>query len=154
MCGGVGEEREDVEVLDERAREAVREDDRQRRRPVSALVHEVDTVAVDQRAVVREAVQLSLPLAPVEVVGPGLEEGVQIVAVGSMVPAGPGRVVRPARAPDPVAQVGQNRLVHVDRERFDRDVHRPQPTKRSTIWRSSPGFSFCKKGKRDVPLVV
>jgi hypothetical protein len=55
-----------------------------------------------------------------------------------VIPARPGDLVRPTRPPDPVAQVGENVLVHRDGERLDRDpAFHPgfQLTKRSTIRR-------------------
>ena len=86
VAGGIGQERQQVEVLDERAREAVREHEWQRRRPVAGLVEEVDPQPVDLGAVVRKTVDFLLLLAPVEL-GPAREQGAQVLHIGPVLPA-------------------------------------------------------------------
>jgi hypothetical protein len=70
---------------------------------------------------VREPAESALLLAPVEVAGPVRKQRMQILRVDSGFPAGGVHAVRPARPLDPIAQVGEHRLVHGDGERLDCD---------------------------------
>jgi hypothetical protein len=86
-------------VLDEAARPAVREDQRDRIRPTTALVHEVDAETVDVGPEVREPVELAFPRPPVEFRTPVRDQVTQIGQVGAVGPARPvDRVGRPGRA--------------------------------------------------------
>ena len=120
MALRVGQERQQVEVLDERAREAVREHDRQRLRSATALVHEMDSQPVDLGPEMRETVELLLDLAPVEL-GPAHEQRAHVLDVRAVLPARAGDVIRPACPLDPLAQIGEHVVVHGDGERLDLD---------------------------------
>jgi hypothetical protein len=119
--GRVGQQGEQLEVLDERARKAVGEHNRQRVGPIAVLVHEVHPHPVEVGEVVREPVELTLLLTPVELAGPVGEQRAQVAGVNAGLPAHAVDAVRPARSLDPVAQVREHRLVDLDGERFDRD---------------------------------
>ena len=57
--------------------------------------------------------------APVELVLPRVAEVLQVREVGAVVPAAAGDLVGPARAREPLAEVVEHRLGHVDAERTD-----------------------------------
>jgi hypothetical protein len=63
---GVGQQRQQLEMLDEGARKAVSEHDRERVGPLASLVHEVHADAVQVGAVVREPVEPPLLRTPIE----------------------------------------------------------------------------------------
>jgi hypothetical protein len=75
--------RHELEVLDERARPPVGEDQRE---PAAPYVRVVDPHAVDVGEEVIDLVQPPLLLAPVEPVGPVREQVAQVVEVGALRP--------------------------------------------------------------------
>jgi hypothetical protein len=77
----VGQERQEVEMLEERAREAMGEDDRKRGRPVPALVDEMHPQPVDPGEMVRQTVELALLPAPIELVGPGGQQRAKLAGI-------------------------------------------------------------------------
>src|SRR5215207_9120925 len=103
-------------MLDERARPAVREDQRD---PTAAFVDKVDPHSVDLAAEVRELVQPPLLQAPVEPVSPVFQQPAHIGELGALLPPRLGRRRRPARGADPLAQVGQRPLGNLNLEALD-----------------------------------
>ena len=72
---GIGQRLDDLELLDDRARPAVRDDHRQRILVLRADVQEVDVDAVDLGEELRERVEPRLDLAPVVLRRPVVGEG-------------------------------------------------------------------------------
>jgi hypothetical protein len=107
------EVRHELEVLDERARPAVGEDQRQ---PAAPHVGVVDPHAADVGEEVVDLVQPPLLLAPVEPVGPVREQVAQVAEVGALHPGRLRRRRGPAGPVDPLAKVGQDALLDRDRE--------------------------------------
>jgi hypothetical protein len=126
----VGQARDQVEHLDERARPAVHDQQRQRRRPAPARVDQVQAEAVDVRAEVRQRVDRALLRAPVEPGLPVAHELAHVAEARAVVPARALDLVRPARAREALAEVVEHGLRDVDGERSD--VHwrpvRARPT--------------------------
>ena len=112
----VGERADDVEHLDDRAGPAVRDDQRQRVRVRRPDVDEVDVEAVDLGQELRERVQPRRQPAEVVVIGPvaselpGRREGHALGQVGDRLLLGP------ARRAEPLAEVVDVRLGHLDPE--------------------------------------
>ena len=65
MRGGIDERVDDLQLLDDRARPAVRDDDRQRVLMLRADVDEMNVQPIDLGDELRQGVQLRLDLAPV-----------------------------------------------------------------------------------------
>ena len=103
-------------MLDERARPAVGEDERE---AAGTHVHVMDPGAVDLRAEVCVRIQPPLLLAPVEPARPVAEQFLQVGQIRTLRPRLLQRRLRPPRLPDPLPQVGQGRVRHLDRERLD-----------------------------------
>ena len=116
----VGQPRDDVEELDDRAGPAVREEQRQRVRVRRARVDEVDRLAVDARAEVLELVEPRLLRAPVVLVAPVLDQLAQVVDRDPVLPARALDLVREAGPRQPAAQVVEDRVVDADLEPLDR----------------------------------
>ena len=116
MVRRVGQERHEGEELDERARPAVRQDERDAVAVPGMLVNEVDARAVHVGAEMRVAVELVLPGAPIELLGPVLERPAEEVRVGAVVPSDSGDRVGPPDGADPRAQVVEDGLLDLDAE--------------------------------------
>ncbi len=114
--GRVGQRADDVEHLDDRAGPAVRDDQRQRVRVRRLGLDEVDVEAVDLGQELRERVQPRRQPSEVVVIGPvaselpGRREGHALGQVGDRLLLGP------ARRPEPLAEVVDVRLGHLDPE--------------------------------------
>ena len=65
MCGGIGQWIDDLQLLDDRARPAVRDDKRQRIFMLRANVNEVDVESIDLGDELRQGLELGLDLPPV-----------------------------------------------------------------------------------------
>ena len=119
MRGRVGERLDDLQLLDDRARPPVRDDQRQRVLVLGADVDEVNVQPVDLGHEVRQGVQFRLALAPV-VVGPPVAREVlhhrephALRVVGDRLALGPpGRVYASA-------QLGDLLLRNIDAEGTD-----------------------------------
>jgi len=74
VFGGIGERLDDLQLLDDRAGPAVRDDQWQRVRLRRPDVDEVDVESVDLGYELRERIQLRLASAPVVVHGPVIRE--------------------------------------------------------------------------------
>ena len=114
---GIGERLDDLQLLDDRAGPAVRDDQRQRVLVLRADVDEVDVEPVDLGHEVRQGVQLRLAPAPVVVGRPVARELLHrrerhaLRVVGDRLALGP-----PGRGDAP-AQLGELRLIEADLER-------------------------------------
>ena len=81
---------------------------------LALLVDEVDALALDGGVEVGEGVEAGLGLAPVEAVLPVGHQFLDVVEVGAVVPLGAGDLIRPAHVVQPVAQVFEHVVGHVD----------------------------------------
>ena len=122
---GIGEHGDDLVKLPDRPRPAVGEEERERGRPAALCV---DEVKIDTRhgcGELREAVEHGLVLSPVIVVAPVRAELCHIGEVGPEGPRVARRLIREARAAEPLAEIAQGRLGDVDAERSGRHGCRP-----------------------------
>ena len=120
MCGGVGEQVDDLHLLDGRAGPSVADDERQRVLVLRANVDEVDVQPVDLGDEVGHRVELGLALAPVVLGLPVARDRLdrrQLHALRRILDA---LLLGPARGRDAGAQVLEVRLGEPDRERPDR----------------------------------
>ena len=117
-AAGIGQARDQLVELPDRAGPAVREQQRVRIRADAGLVDEVQVDARERDLELLERVELRLLGAPVEAVAPVLDERAQIVQVRAVGPLGAGNLVRPAGAREPAAQVVQNLVGDVESERL------------------------------------
>ena len=114
---GIRQGTDDFRELDDRARPAVRDQDRERPYLRRALMNEVCIEAIDDRLVVVERIQTTLLLPPIELVAPVLDERRHVVEVGAIVPAHPVELVRQPGTSEPLLEVVQYGLRYVDHER-------------------------------------
>ena len=120
----VHEPRNHVEELDDRARPAVRDQQRDGVRVPRARVDEMDRLAVDARAEVLKLVEPRLVRSPVVLVAPVLHQLAQIVDRTTVLPARAHDLVREPGLREPAAQVRKHRVVDADLEPLDRLAHR------------------------------
>ena len=86
-------------------------------------MEEVHVGAVDLGAELVERVHPRLARAPVVALGPVRDELLQVLALGAVVPARVGDLLREPGAPQPLAQVAEHAVVDVDPERLERQPH-------------------------------
>jgi hypothetical protein len=120
MRGRVGEQVDDLHLLDHRAGPSVADDERQRVLVLGANVDEVDVQPVDLRDEVGHRVELGLALAPVVLVVPVARERLHRRELHALRGIGDGLLLGPARGRDASAQVLEVRLGNLDGERPDR----------------------------------
>ena len=121
----IGQQRHQRQVLGERARPAVRQDQRDAVAAPRPFVNEMNARAVDVGAEVVERVEPALLLAPVELVSPVAEHVAQVREIGALAPRISRRSVRPTRCADARSKVRQHIVIEPDRER--RDLHGTPP---------------------------
>ena len=95
----------------------MREQQRERRRPLALDVQEVQVDAVQRHLELRKGVEPRLLRAPVEAVAPVLDQLAQVRDVGAVGPGLAGRLVGEARAREALAQVGDRVVGDVEPER-------------------------------------
>ena len=118
----VGERADDLELLDDRARPAVRDDQRQGALVLRADVDEVDVHSVDLGDEVRQRLQPRLDLAPVVVRRPVASECLHRRELHALGPVAHDLALRPPHGGDPTTEVVEDVLRHVHFERADREV--------------------------------
>src|SRR5439155_3484590 len=106
---------------------AVRDHERERCRPRTAHVDEVDAEAADAGAELREGVEPRLGRAPVEALTPVGDQVAQVGEVRAVGPARAGDLVGEARAREALAQVGQDGVGDGDAEGLDVHARRCTP---------------------------
>ena len=116
----VAERAEDAQHLDDRARPSVRDDHRQRIGVGRPDVEEVDVEAVDLGLELRDGVQPRLEPAEVVVRRPVPHELLHRRERDALRQVADGLLLRPARRPQPPAEVVEVVLAHLDPERADR----------------------------------
>ena len=114
----LGEQRNELVELEHRARPAVRDQQRHRIGPAARLVDEMQIDAADRGRELAEAVELAFPRAPVEARLPIIGEALHVRQASARGPRLAGRLVRPARAREALAQLGDVGVGHVQCERF------------------------------------
>src|SRR3954466_153647 len=120
MRGRVGERIDDLQLLDDRTRPSVRDDERQRILMLRANVNEMDVEAVDLGDEVRQGVQLLLALAPVVLLSPVARELLHRREGRALRQVIYGLLLWKARGDDARTQVVEIRLRDLAGERPDR----------------------------------
>lgn len=105
----------------------MRDQERQRLRPAAADVNEVDVQAADRGEELRQLVEPALVRPPVEACAPVLDQLLEVLELGPLVPAAARRGVRPPGAGEALAKIDQHLFWDVDAERADRGVHCGDP---------------------------
>jgi hypothetical protein len=160
----VGERPRDLGEFHDRARPAVRDDQRSRVRFRRSDVREVDVRAVNRGRELRPFVQSGFSGTPVILVPPVPCELLQVVERNAVGPARSGHFVGPAGAVEALVEIVQVVFRKVDAERVDALVGRSrhdrrrlclpgrESRRRSSIWTrlAMPGFSACQPRARDV----
>src|SRR5690606_13857259 len=103
----LGEKRDQLVELEDRARPAVREEERHRVRLLRRRVDEVQVDATQADLVLGEGIELLLPISPIET---GLPVGDNVLEVREARAGGPRlerRLVGPARAGEALAKIGE-----------------------------------------------
>ena len=72
------------------------ENNRQRFRPLAAFMNEVDAEAIDVSAKLRKVIEPCLLRSPVEVILPVRHQGLEILQVRTIIPAGPLNLIGPS----------------------------------------------------------
>ena len=103
----VGQQREDLVELPDRARPAVREQQRHRVRTAALLVDEVQVDAAERHRELSEGVEPRLVRAPVEAVAPVRDQRPAGTRGWSRTPSRARDLVGPAHAVEALAQVGE-----------------------------------------------
>ena len=111
---------DDLVHLEEGPRPSVGDDQRQWVRSLALLMDEVDLPPVHRGLEVGEAVDQRLLLSPVEVVLPVLDQLLDVVHVGAVLPPDARQFVRPAGTLQPPLQVIQHRIRNFNLERLHR----------------------------------
>ena len=124
----IGQAWDDVQELEHRARPAVQEQERHGLRPGAGNVQTVQVDPVQRHLELREGIEPRLLRTPVEPLGPVADELAQIGEVGAIRPWLARRLVRKARPPQPLAQVGDRRIGDVQPVGLGaRRAHRQNP---------------------------
>jgi hypothetical protein len=117
--GRIGQRTDDLHLLDDRTRPAMRDDHRQGVLVPGTHVNEVDVDAVDLGDELRQSVQPRLHLAPVIVGLPVANELLDGRELHALRLVGNDLAIRPACRGETAAQIEQIFLRHVDEERTD-----------------------------------
>ena len=115
----VGEQVDDLHLLDDRSGPSVADDERQRVLVLRAGVDEVDVQPVDLGDELRDGVQPRLALAPVVLVVPVARDRLHRLQLHALRGILDALLLGPARGRDAGAQVLEVRLGELDRERAD-----------------------------------
>ena len=119
MRRGIGQSIDDLQLLDDRARPAVIDDERQRVLVLRPNVKEMDVEPVDLGDELREGVQPGLARAPVVVRHPIARELLDHGQRHALGLIGDGLLLGPVRGSDPSAKVVELLLRHIDVEWTD-----------------------------------
>ena len=127
----VGRQRfDDVEEFEHRPRPAVGQDQRARGGIGRPDMEEMDVEPVDRREIIGQRIQPRLDAAPVIVVAPIGRQFLRIGERDALIPVVDRFLLGPARPRQPVFQIVERRLRHIDGEAADIvDVHgKPLPS--------------------------
>ena len=114
MRGRIRERTDDLELLDDGSRPAMRDDQRQRIRMLRADVDEVNVDAVDRRHELRQGIELRLRLAPVVAAAPVPNELLELRQLRALRLIGDGLLVGPARRRDAPAEIDECLFRNID----------------------------------------
>ena len=120
VCRGIRERLDDLELLDDRARPPVRDDQQQCVLVLGAEVDEVDVKAVDLSDELRQRVEARRESREVVVVQPVAGEFLHDTQLNALRAIGDELLRRPARRRNPPAQIVDLLLGKLDVERPDR----------------------------------
>src|SRR5215831_13882061 len=144
MRGRIGERTDDLELLDDRSRPAMRDDHRQRVLMAGTDVDEMDVDSVDRRDELGKGVQLRLQLSPVVVLAPVANQLLELPELSALRAVGDGFLVGPARRLNAPAEIDECLLRNVDPKRSNCVVFRCC----MRVWqqtRSNCGRGGCEK---------
>src|SRR5258708_4023672 len=96
MARRIGQERDNLEHLKERARPARGDNYGQWFRPMAAFMKEVDAEAIDFSAKLRKVIEPCLLRSPVELILPVSHQGLEIIQVRPIIPASPLNLIGPS----------------------------------------------------------
>src|SRR5437763_13051775 len=119
MCRGIGQWIDDLQLLDDRAGPAVRDDERQGMCMLRPNVNEMHVESIDLGHELREGLQFRLALAPVVICRPIAREFLNRRKLYALRLICDGLLFGPARGCDASAQVGEGLFRNVDAEGAD-----------------------------------
>src|SRR5215208_3978895 len=119
MCRGIGKRTDDLQLLDDRARPSVRDDERQRIFMFRTNVNEMNVQPIDLGDGVRKGLQLLLALAPVVLLRPIARERLHRREPRALRLIFDGLLFGPARRLDAPPKVVEVLFRHVDAEGAD-----------------------------------
>jgi hypothetical protein len=128
--GRIGQRLDDLQLLEHRARPAVRDDYRQGVRVARADADEVNVQPLDHRHELRESVQPRLRLSPVVAGSPVADELLQARQLSALGSIADGLLVRPPRREDAAPEVDELIFRNVDAERADCVTFGPRASRR------------------------
>ena len=117
--GRVRERIDDLKLLDDGSRPAVRDDDRERIRMTRADVNEVNVDAIDRRYELRKGIELGLGFTPVVVRSPIPHHFLEFCELHALRPVIDRLPIRPSRGNDAPAEIDELIVRNVDAERAD-----------------------------------
>ena len=117
VCGWVGQRLDDLQLLDDRTRPTVGDDDRQCVFVLGLHVDEVDVQSVDLRDELRIRVELRFDLAPVIVLGPVVGELLDGGELDALRVVGHRLAIRPACGGDAAMKVFERLVREMNAER-------------------------------------
>src|SRR5439155_5990499 len=115
----IGQEWHERKQLDERARPAMGQDQRNAVPVSGPLMDEVDMDAIELGLELIDRVQLALLCAPIEPVGPIRKQLFKVLKISPLLPGIPWCLIRPARVADTLSEVREDLVLDLDRERGD-----------------------------------
>ncbi len=110
---GIGQRIDDLELLDDRTRPSMRDDERHRVLMLRANVDEVNIQSIDLGHEVRQRIELRLALAPIVISRPMAREVLNHRERHALRVVGDSLPVRPSRCLDPSPQVDELRFRHM-----------------------------------------
>jgi hypothetical protein len=115
--GWIGQRVDDLELLDDRSRPTVRDDQRERILVARTNMDEVNVDAVDGRHELRQCIQPRFHLAPVVAAAPVPNQLLQLGQLHALRLIGNGFFIGPSRGGEPPAEIDQCLVRNVDLER-------------------------------------
>ena len=132
--GGIGQRLDDLQLLDDRAGPAVRDDERQRVLVLRPHMDEVDVEPVDLGDELRKGVQPRLDLPPVVVGRPVARELLHRRQLHALRRIGDGLLFGPARRGDALPEVDERLFRHLEAEGADGGCSSSTVSRSSRSW--------------------
>jgi hypothetical protein len=114
----VGEARDQLHELEDRAGPAVQQQQRARGWSFAGHMQKMQIDAAEGRLVLREAVEPRFLGAPIKDAAPVIDELLEIPDIRSVSPRLPRRLVGETRSPEPFAEIGDGLIGNFERERL------------------------------------